>query len=59
VDPQPEFTFTPGTMKANAGTTPQSAVVNTAFANPLAVTIKDGAGEPVAGVQVTFTARPR
>ncbi len=43
-------------MTANAGTTPQSASINTAFANPLAVTVKDAGNNPVAGVNVTFTA---
>src|SRR5260370_23114534 len=43
-------------MTANAGTTPQNAVINTAFANALAVTVKDSGGNPVAGVNVTFTA---
>lgn len=33
----------------------QSAVVSTAFANPLAALVKDGDGNPVAGVTVTFT----
>jgi hypothetical protein len=47
---------TPGSMTANAGTTPQSATVGTAFANPLAVTVKDGSSNPVSGVSVTFTA---
>jgi hypothetical protein len=43
-------------MTANAGTTPQSTAINTAFANALAVTIKDGANNPISGVNVTFTA---
>jgi Bacterial Ig-like domain (group 3) len=43
-------------MTANAGTTPQTATVGTAFANPLAVTVKDGGNNPVSGVSVTFTA---
>ena len=47
---------TPTTMTANAGTTPQSATVNTAFANALAVTVKDAGSNPVSGVNVTFTA---
>jgi MtrB/PioB family decaheme-associated outer membrane protein len=52
------YTYTPPapSMTANAGTTPQSAVVSTAFANPLAVTVRDAANKPVAGVNVTFTA---
>ncbi|HKW65252.1 MAG TPA: hypothetical protein VJN89_22055, partial [Candidatus Acidoferrum sp.] len=46
----------PATMTANAGTTPQSATISTAFANPLAVTVKDAGSNPVSGVNVTFTA---
>ena len=34
----------------------QSTIVNTAFANPLAVTVSSPFGEPVDGVKVTFTA---
>ena len=45
------------TMTANAGTTPQSATINTAFANALAVTVKDAGNNPVAGLTVTFTRR--
>ncbi|MGA2536290.1 MAG: choice-of-anchor Q domain-containing protein, partial [Terracidiphilus sp.] len=45
-------------MTANAGTTPQSALVNTAFANAIAVTVKDSFSNPVSGVSVTFTAPP-
>jgi len=44
------------TMTANAGTTPQSTVASTAFANALAVTVRDAGNNPVAGVNVTFTA---
>src|SRR5207248_2054775 len=44
------------TMTANAGTTPQSATISTAFANALAVTVKDAGSNPVSGVNVTFTA---
>ena len=40
---------------ANAGTTPQSAVVNQQFANALAVTVKDANGVAVPNQQVTFT----
>src|SRR5467141_372859 len=47
---------TPTTMTANAGTTPQSATISTAFANALAVTVKDAGSNPVSGVNVTFTA---
>jgi hypothetical protein len=36
------------------GGTPQSAVINTAFASPLQVTVKDLGGNPVAGVTVNF-----
>src|SRR5467141_3118570 len=46
----------PSTMTANAGTTPQSATISTAFANALAVTVKDAGSNPVSGVNVTFTA---
>ena len=46
----------PSTMTANAGTTPQSAAINTAFTNALAVTVKDASSNPVSGVNVTFTA---
>src|SRR5207302_61558 len=44
------------TMTANAGTTPQSTTISTAFANALAVTVKDAGSNPVSGVNVTFTA---
>src|SRR5207253_2097224 len=43
-------------ITANAGTTPQSATISTAFANALAVTVKDAGSNPVSGVNVTFTA---
>ena len=43
-------------MAANAGTTPQSTAISTAFANPPAVAVKDAGNNPVAGVSVTFTA---
>src|SRR5260370_37123697 len=36
--------------------TMQSATINTAFANALAVTVKDAGNNPVSGVNVTFTA---
>src|SRR2546429_8280399 len=42
-------------MTANAGTTPQSAAISTAFGNALAVTVKDAGSNPVSGVNVTFT----
>jgi hypothetical protein len=45
-----------GFTLAVAGGNNQSANINTAFANPLAVTVTaTGAGEPVSGGQVTFT----
>src|SRR5438876_11765328 len=44
------------TMTANAGTTTQSATISTAFANALAVTVKDAGSNPVSGVNVTFAA---
>ncbi|HLK63201.1 MAG TPA: Ig-like domain repeat protein [Bryobacteraceae bacterium] len=46
----------PTQMNTNANTTPQSAMVNTAFANALAVTVLDAGNTPVAGVPITFTA---
>jgi hypothetical protein len=46
----------PTAMAVVAGTTPQAAVVNTAFAVPLAVDVRDAAGHLVQGVSVTFTA---
>lgn len=52
------FTNLPGaaaSMVANAGTTPQAAYINAAFAVPLGVTVTDGFGNPVPGVSVTFT----
>jgi len=42
-------------ITATAGT-PQSAVINTAFAAPLQATVKDAGSNPVSGVVVTFTA---
>jgi uncharacterized protein YbbK (DUF523 family) len=38
------------------GGTPQTAAVNTAFANPLEATVNDSFGNSVAGVTVTFNA---
>jgi adhesin/invasin len=35
--------------------TPQSTTVNTAFATPLSVTVKDASNNPVAGASVTFS----
>ncbi len=46
----------PASLVANAGTTPQSAPLNTAFATPLAVTVTDTFGNPVSGITVSFTA---
>jgi hypothetical protein len=47
---------TPSTVTANAGTTPQSAAINTVFGNAPAVTVTDAGSNPVSGVNVTFTA---
>jgi hypothetical protein len=44
------------TLTAQPGSTPQSAVGNTAFAHPLAVIVTNGSGAAVAGVNVTFNA---
>jgi hypothetical protein len=41
---------------AATGGTPQSAVINTAFATPLQATVTDSLNNPVSGVTVTFTA---
>jgi Fe-S cluster assembly iron-binding protein IscA len=49
-------TQVPHSMTAGASTTPQSAAIQTAFTTPLSVTVKDVAGNPIAGVSVTFTA---
>jgi hypothetical protein len=46
----------PAQMSANAGTTPQSAQVATAFGTLLSVTVKDAYNNLVPGVVVTFTA---
>ncbi len=46
---------TAGSIVATGGT-PQSAVVNIAFASPLSVTVKDSNNNPVSGATVTFTA---
>src|SRR5579862_584907 len=46
----------PSKLSANSGTTPQSAVVNAAFANALAVTVADAGNNLLAGVNVVFTA---
>jgi hypothetical protein len=44
----------PASIAATGGT-PQSAVVQTAFAKPLQATVTNGSGQPVSGVVVTFT----
>ena len=44
----------PATMTINSGSSPQSARINTVFATPLAVTVKDIVGNPVPGAAVTF-----
>jgi hypothetical protein len=44
-----------GTIVATGGT-PQSAMVGTAFVEPLEVRVTDAAGDPVPGVTVTFAA---
>ena len=51
-----------GAVEANyslaaTGGTPQSATVNTAFVNPLVATLTES-GQPVSGVQLTFSAPP-
>jgi hypothetical protein len=43
----------PASVTATSGT-PQSAAINTAFASPLQVTVKDLGGNPVTGVTVNF-----
>src|SRR6202022_1011494 len=43
----------PASVTATGGT-PQATVINTAFASPLQVTVKDLGGNPVAGVTVNF-----
>jgi uncharacterized repeat protein (TIGR01451 family) len=48
-------TQTPAAVTVVSGT-PQSATIGMAFSNPLVATVKDGAGNPVLGVTVTFTA---
>jgi hypothetical protein len=45
----------PASITVAAGSL-QSAVVNTAFASPLAVVVKDRGGVPVSGIPVTFAA---
>ena len=48
-------TSTPDTVTATSGSG-QSAPVSAAYAQPLAATVTDGSGTPVANVPVTFTA---
>jgi len=48
-------TTVPSAMSATGGT-PQSATVTKAFGSALVATVVDGGGNPVAGLQVTFTA---
>jgi hypothetical protein len=45
----------PAVVKANPGTTPQTAPLNTLFPNPLSVTAEDAKGNPVPGTSVTFS----
>ena len=44
----------PASIQATGGT-PQTAIVNTAFAAALQVTVRDASNNPIGGVQVTFT----
>jgi hypothetical protein len=44
------------TIKVVAGSSPQSTMLNTAFANPLAVIVSSPYGDPVSGGVVTFAA---
>jgi hypothetical protein len=48
-------TGVPATISATSGT-PQSAAINTAFAQPLVAQVLDSKGDPVSGLVVTFTA---
>ena len=45
-----------GSITPNPGTSPQTTSVNQTFAMALAVLVRDGTGNPVSGVTVTFTA---
>ncbi len=47
------------TITVVAGSSPQSTIVNTAFANPLAVIVSSPYGDPVEGGVITFTAPPK
>ncbi|MGI8856897.1 MAG: beta strand repeat-containing protein [Thermomicrobiales bacterium] len=56
---QSGIVVTPGaaaSVTANPGTTPQSAKVGSAYAAPLAVTVRDAFGNPVGGASVLFAA---
>ena len=46
---------TPGPQTAASSGTPQSTVVNAAFATALGVIVKDGSGAIIVGIPVTFT----
>jgi uncharacterized protein (TIGR03437 family) len=50
------YAATATSITANPGTTPQSATTGTAFANTLAVTVRDSGNAAVPGVNVTFAA---
>jgi hypothetical protein len=50
------FEYQPPAAIAPAGATPQSAVVGSAFAQPLLAKVTDAQGNPVFGITVTFTA---
>jgi uncharacterized repeat protein (TIGR01451 family) len=47
---------TPASITINSGVTPQSAPIGTAFAVPLAVTVKDAGSAVIANYSVVFTA---
>ena len=52
-------TDTPGPASISvAGGSPQSATINTAFADTLKVLVKDSNGHPISGATVTFAAPP-
>jgi len=50
-----EFYVPAPTSVTTAGGTPQSTLINTAFASPLQVTVRDQLNNPIAGVTVSFT----
>ncbi|HEY3840210.1 MAG TPA: Ig-like domain repeat protein, partial [Bryobacteraceae bacterium] len=54
-DDPTNITQVPTQILTNNGTTPQSAQINTAFANALAVTVEDAGNNPVPNVSVAFT----